>query len=106
MHSTSIDLQELRLKIDLRIINHSEYDLGVSTLKLLNLKEIQFFIKRDHSFIGRAAVNISGLEIPTKGYIDIRDIQAHVPLKSIPSTINLFTDVEKELAFLLVFESK
>lgn len=96
----------VHLKVDLRLLNPTKQDIGVSTFGLVKIKELRFYKKRDNSYIGSAFTNIDNIKIPAQKVLAIKDIKAEIPYQSAISNIGLFTgSTNEKLKIVLIFET-
>ena len=105
IHDVSINLQHIKAKIDLKISNPSVYNLGVSTFDLISITEIQFFNKKNGSFIGVAKTKLSKVVIPAKESIKLKNIQVAIPVQSILENTSFFLgNANENLKIVLIFK--
>lgn len=102
----SINSQRIQLKLDILLSNNSKSDLGISSFKLLKIKQIQFFNRQNNSLVGVADVEISGLQIEAEKSFTLKDIVATIPVKSLLSNIQMFTgNTNENLKIVLILDS-
>ena len=108
LKNLKLGFDKIELKLDLLLSNISDYNIGISTLKLLTIKQIQFYSKQDNKLIGSANVDISGLKIRANDAQRINDILVRIdnPLLNISSLTRLFRgNVLDNLKIELVYDS-
>ncbi len=105
IHGIDINFDRINLLIDLKLSNLSNYNLSVTTFKLVSIKQFQFFNRENGSFIGKADVDVSGIEISAKSETILKDIKAVIPVSGILKNISLFSgSVEANLNIVIVFD--
>ncbi len=102
----SIGLNLIKLSLDLTIKNESSEDLGLTTFKLLKIKEIRFFNRANNKFLATAFVDIHDLKIQANKSITLNNIPVELLTKNVLENISIFKgDVEKNLKIVLVLDS-
>ncbi|WP_271770467.1 hypothetical protein [Aquimarina algiphila] len=84
--------------IDLDITNPTEQGLNLSTGNLVTLKRLLFY-SESGQFIGESFPNLSGIEIPAKGSMNIPNLSTSIDISNIGSLFNsaigIFIDPSK-----------
>ena len=86
--------------------NPTAIDLGVTTLGIVKIKQVQFYSTASGNLIGTANVNISNIDIKPKNHKIIRDIPAVIPVSNALNNIDLFLGKGSDsLKVILIIES-
>ena len=106
IHDVKIDWNSIQLQIDLKLSNPTTIGLGVTTLGLVKIKQIQFYSKASGKLIGTANVTLSNINIKPKNHKVIKNIPAIIPVSSAINNIDLFLGKGKDtLSVILIIES-
>lgn len=102
----SIDLSMIKLFLDLTIVNESSQDLGLTTFKLLKIKEIKFFNKINNKFLATAFVDIHDLQIKSNDSLILHNIPVELQTKNVFENLSIFKgDVQKNLRIVLTLDT-
>ncbi|GAA4274956.1 hypothetical protein U6A24_12590 [Aquimarina gracilis] len=92
------DLTGLNFDIDLNITNPTTENLNLQTGNMITLRRLLFYTDQGE-FIGQSFPNLTGIEIPANGTINIANLRTHIDTGNIGTLINnaigLFIDPSK-----------
>ena len=102
----SFSINLLKISLDLTITNESSEDLGLTTFKLLKIKEIRFFNRANNKFLATAFVDVHDLKIKANDSITLNNIPVELETKSLLENLSVFKgDVQKNLKIVLLLDS-
>ena len=103
---SSFSINLLKISLDLTITNESSEDLGLTTFKLLKIKEIRFFNRANNKFLATAFVDVHDLKIRANDSITLNNIPVELETKSLLENLSVFKgDVQKNLKIVLLLDS-
>ena len=103
---SSFSINLLKISLDLTITNESSEDLGLTTFKLLKIKEIRFFNRANNKFLATAFVDVHDLKIKANDSITLNNIPVELETKSLLENLSVFKgDVQKNLKIVLLLDS-
>jgi hypothetical protein len=102
----SFALSMIKLSLDLTIINESSHDLGLTTFKLLKIKEIRFFNRKNNQFLATAFVDVHDLKIKANDYLTLHNIPVELKTKNVFENLSIFKgDVQENLKIVLILDT-
>ncbi len=106
LNNVSISISRVKLNLDLTFKNQSNLDIGISTFKLLKIKEVKFFNNKNNSFLGAAVVDVSGIKVLANDTSTISNIPVNIPVKNLFNNLSVFKgDIKNNLKIVLVLDS-
>ena len=104
--SLKVTWDKIEFDLTFSIHNQTAQSIGVNSYKLLKLTQIEFYSKANHSFLGTSNMNITNIQIPANGVIEIKDVPTSLPLQNLLSNLELFKEnIQENLIIKLQFES-
>ena len=102
----SFALSMIKLSLDLTITNESSYDLGLTTFKLLKIKEIRFFNRKNNQFLATAFVDVHDLKIKANDSLTLHNIPVELKTKNVFENLSIFKgDVQENLKIVLILDT-
>lgn len=101
-----LSTKKIRMKVSFQLNNNTPYSVGISTLKLLKVKQLNFYNIHNGNFLASAIVNIDKIKIPKNGVYPINNIPIEISLTNFLSNISLLEgDFKDNIRIDIVLEA-
>ncbi|AUC14372.1 hypothetical protein BTO06_04085 [Tenacibaculum sp. SZ-18] len=102
----SLALSMIKLSLDLTITNESSHDLGLTTFKLLKIKEIRFFNRKNNQFLATAFVDVHDLKINANDSLTLYNIPVELETKNVFENLSIFKgDLQENIKIVLILDT-
>jgi hypothetical protein len=88
-----VSLEKISFRFSLQLINHTEYDLGVTTGSVLSITKVKVFTP-EGTVLANIDTDISSFELPANGIYIIENLQVEL------ATVGLLTQLDTLLEYI------